>query len=341
MSIKIRHLIKLGFISWIVLYSAAQPADSPRDITSPALKKTIQCYLDQKPALNLLADKFSLQNAHTLALLSMIIYAAPKDARNFAQQIEGVETAEWIYSNTDTQAMWLEGKTMAILVFRGTEVHSRSDIKTDLLTYFKSAEPFSRVHAGFQQSLNSVWNRIFNHVSKRQTALPLLITGHSLGAALATLAAAKILQLQTNQQSAESLEKENLWPMSYVQGLYTYGQPRVGNQDFATIFDYLVKKSRLYPLPGTNIHPATVTVRLVNGNDIVPRLPDGFFYAHVGELKYFDQSGKLHEGREAEELMPSSVFTLPIEDFDWIEDHSAKNYVEKTYTALYGVPSGC
>ena len=80
--------------------------------------------------------------------------------------------------------------------------------KKSPLTFLNSGN----VHRGFKAALLEVWTDLENYVSNLQKDnLKIWITGHSLGAALATLAADRY---------------------GNVQGLYTYGSPRVGDQDF-------------------------------------------------------------------------------------------------------------
>ena len=81
------------------------------------------------------------------------------------------------------------------------------------------------------------------------------MTGHSLGAALATPAAGRY---------------------GNVQGLYTYGSPRVGDQDFKDDF---------------NLN----TYRFVNNNDIANKVPPASMYLHLGEPKYIDSEGTIHD----------------------------------------------
>ncbi|MEI8348377.1 MAG: lipase family protein, partial [Pseudomonadota bacterium] len=229
---------------------------------SVQLNSQIKCYLEKKPALRPQSDGFSLENAHTLAVLSLISYAQPKMAMASALQIEGLTKAKWITSRkSDTQAMWLEGTEVLALIFRGTEVHSRLDIQTDLMALSEGLGPIGKVHVGFNHAFNSVWKTVLSNFNEIKQIKPLLITGHSLGAALATLAATQLLRDQTNFQAAE--EQNNEWNKPFVQGLYTYGSPRVGDRDFAIRFDYLVQKSRMYTLPGLSDKPKTYSARLV------------------------------------------------------------------------------
>lgn len=81
----------------------------------------------------------------------------------------------------------------------------------------------------------------------------MIVTGHSLGGALATLCA---LDLQFNFFSAE--------PERIV--LYSFGSPRVGNSAFRQSFNRRVSNS----------------YRVVNGMDIVPAVPRPWQgYRHV------------------------------------------------------------
>ncbi len=75
---------------------------------------------------------------------------------------------------------------MAVLAFRGTEKDSR-DIKTDLNLRFYSANG-AKVHTGFQQAFRRVAPAI-NEALTSLGAFKLYITGHSLGGALALVAA--------------------------------------------------------------------------------------------------------------------------------------------------------
>jgi pimeloyl-ACP methyl ester carboxylesterase len=105
------------------------------------------------------------------------------------------------------------------------------------------------VHRGFREALDLVWDDVARALGGR----PCRFAGHSLGAALATLAAAR-------------------YPA--VGPLYTFGSPRVGDAAFA--------ESVRVPC-----------YRFVNNSDFVTGLPPPVRYRHVGELVHFDERGVL------------------------------------------------
>mmetsp|Transcript_44241 Transcript_44241/g.90288 ORF Transcript_44241/g.90288 Transcript_44241/m.90288 type:complete len:311 (-) Transcript_44241:194-1126(-) len=102
------------------------------------------------------------------------------------------------------------------------------------------------VHSGFYDDWKSVQDDVYHAIDQILADHPsaeVWVTGHSLGGALAALCA---LALRTS----------HLPPSSHV-GLYTFGQPRVGNVDFAQFFSE--------KLPGA--------IRVVHQDDVVPHLP--------------------------------------------------------------------
>ena len=119
------------------------------------------------------------------------------------------------------------------------------------------------MHRGFKTALDEVWEKegLLDYLRiKGNPRRTVWFTGHSLGAALATLAAQRYGQ---------------------VRGLYTYGSPRVGDLDF--------KRAFLVP-----------TYRFVNHDNIVTKVPPPLLYQHIGGLKYIDGEGLLHNNPESE-----------------------------------------
>ncbi|MDF1838061.1 MAG: lipase family protein [Planctomycetota bacterium] len=149
-----------------------------------------------------------------------------------------------VFERDGTHAIWADG----LLAFRGTA--GRKDWLADLDAWL-TKDGSGRVHRGFQTTLDHAWDAVQERVGASEVHL----SGHSMGGALATLAAKRLPGART---------------------VTTFGAPRPGNQEFADSI----------PCP---------VFRVVNNNDMVARLPLSMSYRHVGDLKYFDARGGLHE----------------------------------------------
>ncbi|HEY9762487.1 MAG TPA: lipase family protein [Trichocoleus sp.] len=170
--------------------------------------------------------------------------------------------------NTDTQCAILPDGSGITIVFRGSE--SSYDWDTNLNTQQERAEfdqkiiqdaivdsqekdkvyPYeggsssgALMHQGFVAAYFSVRDEIHDYIKKSQPISTAVITGHSLGGALATLCA---VDVQYNfSDKIQTIE------------VYTFGSPKVGNDGFRESFNRRVPNS----------------YRFVHGMDIVPELP--------------------------------------------------------------------
>ncbi len=170
------------------------------------------------------------------------------------------------FSVNRTQGAVLVGSSHAILAFRGSLGFD------DWLSDF-DALPVQwagvQVHQGFKKQLDDVWKGITAELDA--LTVPVFFTGHSLGAALATLAAARRFKERPDKAPA---------------ALYTFGSPRVGVGSFKEIF------------PRGFLH-----CRIVDDLDIVPTVPPGRFlglfgagYHHVGVPFHIEHDRRLTRG---------------------------------------------
>ncbi|RCH95365.1 hypothetical protein CU098_000339, partial [Rhizopus stolonifer] len=98
---------------------------------------------------------------------------------------------------------------------------------------------------------------------KKKKKKRLFITGHSLGGAMGTIFLAKMLQ-----------SKSPL--LEHFAGLYTYGQPKIGDAEFAKVFSPSMTSKIFHH---------------VYNNDIIPRVPNLWDYdTPPGSLVYIDSS---------------------------------------------------
>src|SRR5262249_36449261 len=145
-----------------------------------------------------------------------------------------------------------------VAAFRGTELPTSIDGLKDCLltdaanllilpqgdlgTDFAAAGVAARWHEGFMKALASIWDPLLEtlQAERKKSDRPIWITGHSLGGALALLAAWRL--------------KRKFVP---VHQIYTFGGPMVGNAETAEAIDRELP-DRIY--------------RYVNDQDPVPLL---------------------------------------------------------------------
>jgi triacylglycerol lipase len=153
--------------------------------------------------------------------------------------------------HTDTQGFIQRYDNVNLIAFRGST--SLRDWLTDAQFRMTTADRGSenvRVHRGFWAAIQSVWDDI-DKILIKDFDKPIIVTGHSLGGALAILCA----WLLRNQGYR-------------VESVYTFGQPRVGNKAFARNYDRSLRER---------------TFRFIKGEDVVPRVPGWLLgYRHCG-----------------------------------------------------------
>lgn len=174
-----------------------------------------------------------------LSSLSHIAYFHEPRIRSFMKQLGATDTE--FYDENGAQAFLSIWDNKAVLAFRGTQpiegvgkhhhklgffrklrikyfwhlpldplslIYLNNDILADLKFIPTSFDGMSNVdvHSGFLGELNKIWPEIIKTIEQDVGSLPLYVTGHSLGGAMATLAGMR-----------HTFEK-----------VTTFGEPRVG-----------------------------------------------------------------------------------------------------------------
>jgi hypothetical protein len=111
-------------------------------------------------------------------------------------------------SGTGTYGILVRNDRTAVLAFRGTQPDDMSDIMDDANILPMSWETGGKVHSGFANALLRVRDQVARLLGAE--TLPVIMTGHSLGAAVATLAAS----------------------LFHPKLLVTFGSPHVGDTEF-------------------------------------------------------------------------------------------------------------
>ena len=197
-----------------------------------------------------------LKNAHQLAIVAKLAYDDDPGAASQALRTTFPEIVP--FRRGETQGFVAANDKHVVLAFRGTDdpldwIHN--------LQYTQVEGYGGWVHKGFSKLVGSVRQRFVDTVrSLRTDNQTVWVTGHSLGAAMATLA-------------AWDLADRGIRPYA----TFTYGSPRVLNPEAA-------QKYRLRQY------------RFVNSEDVAPHFPmPGIWnrYTHIGNLTFLLKSGRI------------------------------------------------
>jgi hypothetical protein len=247
----------------------------------------------------------SRSNAYLLALLSYYIYknevpeVAPvipgDEERTFRRRFRIVFGEDYLSSLNPLRVdIWTDNTEFAILsnaewvivCFRGSDepldwvsLLGSPNFPSTMIIAPPNWGPNVRVHKGFYDALDTVYPIISNEVRNRMSGgAKLFLTGHSRGGALANLCA---YRLQRDQ--------------IHVSGVYTFGAPRVGDQNFRAMYESL---DDLW----------NRTFRMVRNDDPGPKWPDVGFdhnslapapypvphrYYHVGYMNFVSSNGQI------------------------------------------------
>lgn len=246
-------------------------------------------------------------NAYWMARLALSVYTKKKDSeipdegsilddlKNEDPEFQSIIG----FDKNSAQAMTVEHEKYIAVVFRGT---NEWEDWLDNINVIPTDRLFGSFHRGFYQSVMDLWAKIEKSVKKFRATKkrPVWFTGHSLGGAMATIAAAIYVYEDR--------------PFS---GVYTFGQPRCMNREAARIFN-METKERFF--------------RFQNNNDIVTRIPArAMGYSHVGNCIYISQEGELCGSPgfwfKFLDAVDGALEAFGEKGIDGIEDHDMSKYL--------------
>lgn len=266
------------------------------------------------------------------AELCRLVYGRPEFVKRVLLAVKnelGLDHVEWIGGESvkkrarsfGADGFVAERNGTLYVVFRGTQLNRFEDLITDLTAISEKDCGAWRVHAGFTKAFerHEVEGRLRKLLANRSGKV--VFTGHSLGGAMATLAAASFGKADDP--------------------LITFGSPRVGDPVFATelkrkglkIDRYVLCCDIIARLPPKRLptnHPEDLLTAVyghnlvTNGIDklltrIANMLAGGSSYEHVGEIHYIDREGALHQ-----------------EDWGWDRIHADQEAARVRYAERYG-----
>lgn len=175
----------------------------------------IQQFVDQE-LTKLISDNSEGKTAKFVSMVQKIAYDHEAELTELKEDLTRLN-AKLIktFDKNGTQAIIVETDQAYVLAYRGTEATSLRDIKSDANAVLTKCKTKGFVHKGFNQAFEQVADDISATLKQIENdGRPLIITGHSLGGAIATIAA-KQLKFESG-----------------IAACYTYGAPRVGDHDW-------------------------------------------------------------------------------------------------------------
>lgn len=224
-------------------------------------------------------ELFDINNAYSASQLATLAYERKSKIEKLAEywgyppESSGDIKSHFFISKADIQVLALADETKICISFRGTattlNVCNHLEFGLEQIATIGNEEIC--VHKGFWKCIDRIWDELViylkNHINKlkeKGISLPcLLLTGHSLGGALATLSAYRFVFDHNFHSDIQ---------------LYTFGQPRCGNEAFATALNKNVPNY----------------YRVINYLDLIVNLPPRLMnYTHAGKIIWLDSKGEL------------------------------------------------
>lgn len=196
------------------------------------------------------------------------------------------------YDRNGTQAVSIETPDSIIIIFRGTEPDQMADLAADLKAWQSSS------HSGLGD-VHTGFKEALDHI---WNALSQWVEARRSGKTVITCGHSLGGALATISARRFSADE-----------CYTYGSPRVGDSDWVDHF-----KTKHY--------------RVVNNNDIVPKVPLYIMgFRHTCEPIYLSYTGKIAKMNKIQRFVDSMRGRIrawsKLQLFDAVYDHSMDEYI--------------
>jgi triacylglycerol lipase len=228
------------------------------------------------------------------AKLSAIAYKSEKAAQADCKKL-GFPSAKLI-SKDGAEVLVVKDRTDMWFAFRGTEPSKLNDVMADLKVVKNTAVAGGKVHGGFKQEVDDVWMDLLEeleHNDQLKVRKDVYFTGHSLGAAMATISATRYPPTE----------------------LFTFGSPRVGGKHF-------IKNIKCDHYRFMN-----------NNDIVCRIPPAWLGFRHHGTMIYFDRFGlKALKPTWADTFYGIVNSWKRFKFFDGVVDHGMPNYVQALKT---------
>ena len=179
--------------------------------------------------------EFDVKLAKKCATLSYLAYEPYETIEQQVTEMQLSAEMQIFHKWTDTDGFIASDSTTTVVVFRGTGTRKVPGpfVLPDMVTNLRllperilpDVEDSPSAFTGFIESLNTVYDPIISHLKPMLGKKKLLVTGHSLGAALASLFVFRLTKEREDLKSSVTL--------------MTFACPPVGTKDFSDYFKQL------------------------------------------------------------------------------------------------------
>lgn len=230
------------------------------------------------------------ERSEVAAKLSAHAYKNETDSVNACKNM-GFTSAKLISRDGAEVLVAKDSKTLWF-AFRGTEPSKLNDVMADLKIFKNAAMAGGRVHGGFQKEVNDLWMDVLSeieHNDQLKVRKDVYMTGHSLGAAMATIASTRYIPEE----------------------LFTFGSPRVGGPRF-------IKNVKCNHYRFMN-----------NNDIVCRIPPAWLGFRHHGNMIYFNRFGQKSNGPSWGDMLYGIFNSWKrFKFFDGIVDHGMPHYVK-------------
>ncbi|MBA0858716.1 hypothetical protein Goshw_030212, partial [Gossypium schwendimanii] len=239
------------------------------------LDEGVELYKVTERIVNLELDDRAIMDLRTMASKLAYENAQPKDATLILISFRGIEPFNANDWNTDIDYSWYEIPKVGKLhmgFLEALRLGNREDIRS--FCYHLQTEIVKEYEGIDKIDIRSLDMIAYHMVREKLRSLleehknaKFIVTGHSLGGALAILFPIVLVIHEENKV------------MEKLLAVYTFGQPRVGNRQLGKFMEAHLD------------HPVPKYFRVVYCNDLVPRLPyddKTFLYKHFGACLYYN-----------------------------------------------------
>jgi triacylglycerol lipase len=274
-------------------------------------------------------EAFDIELAQALMWMSQAAYETTADASDAGanRKLERI-LERWGFtcharlSQGGTEGFVAESETTLVVAFAGTD----PVIAANWITDFNIRTGPDGVHRGFSEGVAGVGPALI--AALEGTTKHIFLVGHSLGGALAVVAAWRLTG--NSQELADWIPHGAGIDVGRIAGVLTYGMPRAGDEAFEAAYRLRGLWQR--------------TARLEYGSDIIPSLPPAatgqLAFRHVGPALHCPHGGQFKDALPPRDDPDDRIELAQLEELIGITNGETLRYIREAWGRIldHGVP---